>query len=105
MNKNIHLVSLYGHGRIGVSDARTVAEKLQMNARVVRRMLAAGKLPERRVGRIWRVSASVLDAFMSGNGPPAKPRDQPLKPEQRRKIEKKAADPGWKNKTTGAKKI
>lgn len=38
---------------------------LQMNARVVRRMLAAGKLPGRRIGRLWRVSAADLKDFMS----------------------------------------
>jgi excisionase family DNA binding protein len=42
-----------------------VAEMLQMNARVVRRMLAAGKLPGRRIGRLWRVSAADLKDFMS----------------------------------------
>jgi excisionase family DNA binding protein len=43
-----------------------VAEKLQMNARVVRRMLSAGKLPGKRVGRIWRVSAASLKAYIEG---------------------------------------
>jgi excisionase family DNA binding protein len=43
-----------------------VAEKLQMNARVVRRMLSAGKLPGKRVGRIWRISASALKDFIEG---------------------------------------
>jgi excisionase family DNA binding protein len=43
-----------------------VAEKLQMNARVVRRLLSAGKLPGKRVGRIWRVSASALKEFIEG---------------------------------------
>ena len=42
-----------------------VAEKLQMNARVIRRMLTAGKLPGRRIGRLWRVSAVDLKTFMS----------------------------------------
>jgi excisionase family DNA binding protein len=42
-----------------------VAEKLQMNPGVVRRMLAAGKLPGRRVGRIWRVPSDELRKFMS----------------------------------------
>jgi excisionase family DNA binding protein len=45
-----------------------VAEKLQMNARVVRRMLAEGKLPGKRVGRIWRVSAHALRDFIEGKG-------------------------------------
>jgi excisionase family DNA binding protein len=43
-----------------------VAEKLQMNARVVRRMLSAGKLPGKRVGRIWRISATALKDFIEG---------------------------------------
>jgi excisionase family DNA binding protein len=45
-----------------------VAEKLQMNARVVRRMLAEGTLPGKRVGRIWRVSAHALRDFIEGKG-------------------------------------
>ena len=48
-----------------------VAEKLQMNARVVRRMLSAGRLPGKRVGRSWRVSAAALREFM---GPDQKPK-------------------------------
>ena len=42
-----------------------VAAKLQMNAGSVRRLLAAGKLPGRRVGRVWRVSAVELRDFMT----------------------------------------
>jgi hypothetical protein len=35
-----------------------------------------------------------------------KPRNMALQPEQRRRVEQKAADdPLWKNKTTGSKKI
>jgi excisionase family DNA binding protein len=48
-----------------------VAQKLQMNARVVRRMLAAGTLPGKRVGRIWRVSAATLKAYIEGGERPA----------------------------------
>ena len=46
-----------------------VAEKLQMNARVVRRMLADGRLPGKRVGRVWRVSAQALRDFIEGKAP------------------------------------
>jgi excisionase family DNA binding protein len=46
--------------------AAQAAAKLQMNARVVRRMLADGKLPGKRVGRIWRVSANALRDFIEG---------------------------------------
>jgi excisionase family DNA binding protein len=42
-----------------------VAEKLQMNVGVVRRLLAAGKLPGRRVGALWRTPADELREFMS----------------------------------------
>lgn len=49
-----------------------VAEKLQMNPRVIRRMLASGKLPGKRVGRIWRVSAAALKAYIEGGEKPAK---------------------------------
>jgi excisionase family DNA binding protein len=48
-----------------------VAKKLQMNARVVRRMLAAGTIPGKRVGRIWRVSAQTLREFIEGEKPAA----------------------------------
>jgi excisionase family DNA binding protein len=48
-----------------------VAEKLQMNARVVRRMLSAGKLPGKRVGRIWRVSSAALRAYIEDGEKPA----------------------------------
>lgn len=52
-----------------------VAVKLQMNARVVRRMLASGNLPGKRVGRIWRVSAAALREFIeSGQQPVPKPK-------------------------------
>jgi excisionase family DNA binding protein len=43
-----------------------VAKKLQLHAGVVRRMLAAGRLPGRRVGRVWRVSSVELREFMGG---------------------------------------
>lgn len=88
-----------------------VAEKLQMNPSVVRRMLASGKLPGKRVGRIWRVSASSLRDFINSGDKPAvpivdgKPITEPLPPAASAKLAKKAAtDPKWKNKTTGAKR-
>ena len=43
-----------------------VAERLQMNASVIRRMLAAGTFPGKRVGRVWRVSAATLKAHIEG---------------------------------------
>jgi excisionase family DNA binding protein len=46
------------------------ADKLQMNPRVVRRMLGAGKLPGKRVGRIWRISATALRNFIEGGEKP-----------------------------------
>jgi len=50
------------------------ADKLQMNARVVRRMLAARKLPGKKVGRIWRISAQSLREFIESgdDGNPAR---------------------------------
>lgn len=42
-----------------------LAVKLQLHVGVVRRMLAAGKLPGRRVGRVWRTSEADLRAFMA----------------------------------------
>ena len=55
-----------------------VAKKLQMNARVVCRMLATGKLPGKRVGRIWRTSALALREFIESGelGKPAVPKGE-----------------------------
>jgi excisionase family DNA binding protein len=52
------------------------AEKLQMNARVVRRMLSAGTIPGKRVGRIWRISAQALREFIEGGEKPAAPKGE-----------------------------
>ena len=44
-----------------------VAEKLQLHARTVRRMLVAGALPGRKMGpKTWRVPAVALREFMAG---------------------------------------
>jgi excisionase family DNA binding protein len=45
--------------------AEQVAEKLQMHPTIIRRMLAAGELPGRKLGKSWRVVASELREFMS----------------------------------------
>ena len=47
-----------------------VAVKLQLNARVVRRLMAAGKLPGTKIGRIWRVSATALREFIERRSKP-----------------------------------
>jgi excisionase family DNA binding protein len=42
-----------------------VAEKLRINERTVRRLLADGKLPGQRIGaKKWRISASALKDFI-----------------------------------------
>jgi excisionase family DNA binding protein len=44
-----------------------VAEKLRINERTVRRLLADGKLPGQRIGaKKWRISASALKDFIEG---------------------------------------
>lgn len=62
------------HGTIGVMGEEPeyltpeqVAAKLQLNTRVVRRLMAAGKLPGIKIGRIWRVSAVALRSYMQGS--------------------------------------
>lgn len=70
------------HGTIGAMaemhyvPPEPFAEKLQTNARVVRRMLAAGKLPGKRVKRISRVFSQSLRYFIEGGEPPAIPVDR-----------------------------
>jgi excisionase family DNA binding protein len=42
-----------------------VAEKLRINERTVRRLLADGKLPGQRIGaKKWRISATALREFI-----------------------------------------
>ncbi len=47
--------------------AEQVAEKLQLHPRTVRRLLATGELPGKKVGgKEWRISAAALKAYMEG---------------------------------------
>jgi len=41
------------------------ADYLQASERTVRGLLAAGKLPGRKVGRSWRLSRRALDEYLS----------------------------------------
>jgi excisionase family DNA binding protein len=50
-----------------------VAEKLQMHPTIIRRMLANGELPGRKVGKAWRVIASELREFMTAKPTAKKP--------------------------------
>ncbi len=63
--------------------AEQVAEKLQMHPTIVRRMLAAGELPGRKLGKSWRVVASELHEFMLGKTPAKEA--SPRKPAARRR--------------------
>jgi excisionase family DNA binding protein len=46
------------------------AERLQMHADTVRRLLREGQLPGRKVGaRQWRISADALKAYVEGGKP------------------------------------
>lgn len=50
------------------------AERLQMHADTVRRLLREGQLPGRKVGaRQWRISADALKAYINGDPKPAVP--------------------------------
>jgi excisionase family DNA binding protein len=84
--------------------AEQAADKLQMHPRTIRRLLKDGQLPGVKIGaRQWRISAKTLQEWVEGSG---KPRTEPLLPIQSEKLASKAAaDPKWKNKTTGAKKL
>ena len=46
-----------------------VAEILKVNPRTVNRMLERGELKGFKVGRLWRVSQTALEAYMSGERP------------------------------------
>jgi excisionase family DNA binding protein len=51
------------------------AERLQMHADTVRRLLREGQLPGRKVGaRQWRISADALKAYVEGIDKPAAPK-------------------------------
>ena len=53
--------------------ADQVAEKLQMHTRTVRRLLASGELPGKKIGgKEWRVSAAALRAYVEGDQKPPK---------------------------------
>lgn len=44
--------------------AEQVGKKLQMHPTIIRKMLAEGRLPGRKLGKGWRVVASELRDFM-----------------------------------------
>jgi excisionase family DNA binding protein len=46
-------------------DVGAVAERLDVSARTVRRLIAAGELPVHRIGRSVRVSADDLARFLA----------------------------------------
>jgi len=81
----------YGHASIAIFDifdrlryyasmgedeyltADQVAEKLQLHARTVRRLLVSGELPGKKIGgKEWRVSAAALKAYIEGGDKPQK---------------------------------
>jgi excisionase family DNA binding protein len=47
------------------------AERLQVHAVTVRRLMASGGLPGNRIGRQWRINASALEAYLAGRKPAA----------------------------------
>jgi len=53
-------------------SADEAAAMLNMHARTVRRLLAAGKLPGTRLGRQWRISAAGVRKLVEGGEKPAK---------------------------------
>jgi len=60
--------------------AEQVAEKLQMNPTIVRRMLANGELPGRKIGKkVWRVLDSDLREFIGSKKPPANAKPAPAR--------------------------
>jgi len=68
-----------------------VAEILQLNTQTVRRMLAAGTLPGKKLGaREWRIARAKLDAFM-GSESPTPPDAQPSVAKTKKPTAKKKA--------------
>jgi len=58
-------------------DVLTVAqaaELLQVSTDLVYRLVSSGELPAKKVGRIWRLHRSAIQAFLVG--PPSKPQKQ-----------------------------
>ncbi|HEY8394944.1 MAG TPA: helix-turn-helix domain-containing protein [Thermaerobacter sp.] len=54
---------------VKVPEVMTVAEAaayLRVDERTVRRLLRAGRLPGRKVGREWRLHKAALDRFLAG---------------------------------------
>jgi excisionase family DNA binding protein len=52
------------------------AERLQMHADTVRRLLRDGQLPGRKIGaRQWRISADALKAYVEGVAPKLDPNE------------------------------
>lgn len=47
-----------------------VAERLRMDVKYVRKMIASGELPALRSGRVVRVAASALDRLLGADGEP-----------------------------------
>ncbi len=43
------------------------AEQLQVSERTVYEWLRDGKLPGRKIGKVWRLSADALDDFLRGD--------------------------------------
>lgn len=50
--------------------AEQAAERLQMHPRTVKRLLANGELPGRKIGGQWRISAASLREFIERGGKP-----------------------------------
>jgi len=48
-----------------------VADRLQVQTRTVLTWLQTGKLRGAKLGRLWRVRPSDLEAFINGGSPPA----------------------------------
>ena len=53
-----------------IMTPREAAEYLQLNIRTIYHLAKTGKLPGRKVGRMWRFKKEVLDKWLSGQKNP-----------------------------------
>ena len=62
-----------------------VAEEIGMGTDWVRRQCAAGVIPAKKLGQVWRVHRDNLDAFMGAPEPAPAAQPSPLTARQRRR--------------------
>lgn len=51
---------------VRILTVEQAAEKLQLSPKAVRKYLRTGKLPGRKIGKVWRLLESELERFVGG---------------------------------------